>query len=78
MDQAVHRGGETGRVSARDRAGDIRAGDPVEVVHRPDHDVTVALAFRALTREPDLLPRLLAADALPEEDRELVRRRTGA
>ncbi|GAA3441849.1 sulfurase [Planomonospora venezuelensis] len=57
--------------------GDIRAGDPVAVAHRPGHDVTVALAFRALTREPDLLPRLLAADALPEEDRELVRRRTG-
>ncbi|GAT67570.1 sulfurase [Planomonospora sphaerica] len=57
--------------------GDIRGGDPVEIVHRPGHDVTVALAFRALTAEPDLLPRLLAADALPEEDRELVRRRTG-
>ncbi|GGS58433.1 sulfurase [Planobispora rosea] len=55
--------------------GEIRGGDPVEVVHRPDHDVTVALTFRALTREPDLLPRLLVADALPEEDMESVRRR---
>ncbi|MEU8890175.1 MOSC domain-containing protein [Streptomyces sp. NPDC048442] len=58
--------------------GDIRAGDPVEIVHRPGHGVTVALAFRALTREPELLPRLLAADALPGEDMDLVRRRTGA
>jgi MOSC domain-containing protein YiiM len=55
--------------------GQIRGGDPVEIVQRPGHNVTVALAFRALTREPDLLPQLTAADALPEEDKELVRRR---
>lgn len=58
--------------------GTIRAGDPVEIVHRPAHDVTVALSFRAMTREPELLPRLLVADALPEEDRESIRRRTTA
>ncbi|MBV1938569.1 MOSC domain-containing protein [Streptomyces sp. BV286] len=58
--------------------GDIKADDPVEIVHRPDHDVTVALVFRAMTREPELLPRLLIADALPEEDKNLVRRRTTA
>ncbi|GAA2486389.1 MOSC domain-containing protein [Streptomyces thermolineatus] len=58
--------------------GDVRAGDPVEIVHRPDHDVTVALAFRALTREPELRPRLSAAGALPEEDRKPARGRTTA
>ncbi|MFF3172306.1 MOSC domain-containing protein [Streptomyces sp. NPDC057900] len=58
--------------------GEIRAADPVEIVHRPDHDVTVALVFRAMTLEGDLLPRLLVADALPEEEKELVRRRTSA
>ena len=58
--------------------GEIRAADPIEIVHRPDHDVTVALAFRALTNEPDLLPELLVADALPAEDREVIRRRTAA
>jgi MOSC domain-containing protein YiiM len=41
--------------------GEIRAGDPVEIVHRPDHDVTVAMEFRATTTERSLLPRLLAA-----------------
>jgi MOSC domain-containing protein YiiM len=41
--------------------GEIRAGDPVTVVHRPDHDVTVALAFRALTTAPELFPRVLEA-----------------
>ncbi|MEV5330277.1 MOSC domain-containing protein [Nonomuraea sp. NPDC052634] len=58
--------------------GEIRAGDLVEVVHRPAHDVTVELVFRAMTSEPDLLPRLEAADALPEPDRAKARRRIAA
>ncbi|MFF5787791.1 MOSC domain-containing protein [Streptomyces sp. NPDC012693] len=41
--------------------GDIRAGDPVTVVHRPEHDITVALLHRAATAERALLPRTLAA-----------------
>ncbi|MFD5521037.1 MOSC domain-containing protein [Streptomyces sp. NPDC127066] len=41
--------------------GEIRSGDPVEIVHRPGHDVTVAVQFRAATTERKLLPRLLAA-----------------
>ncbi|WP_329234579.1 MOSC domain-containing protein [Actinoallomurus sp. NBC_01490] len=57
--------------------GDVRAGDPIAIVHRPDHDVSVALALRALTREPELLPRLApAGDALHAETRALLRRRT--
>ncbi|MFH8614308.1 MOSC domain-containing protein [Streptomyces sp. NPDC017979] len=45
--------------------GEIRAGDPIEVVHRPDHDVTVSVAFRAQTVERSLLPSLMVAgDAL--------------
>ncbi|MBG0853110.1 MOSC domain-containing protein [Streptomyces spinoverrucosus] len=42
-------------------SGEVRASDPIEIVHRPDHDVTVALQFRAVTTERALLPRLLAA-----------------
>jgi MOSC domain-containing protein YiiM len=57
--------------------GEIQAGDAVEVVHRPGHDVTVAVVFRALTLEPDLLPRLLDIDALPRELRDQAGRRTG-
>ena len=56
--------------------GEIQAGDRIEIVHRPDHDVTIALSFRALTIEPELLPRLLVADALPGELKDLARRRT--
>jgi MOSC domain-containing protein YiiM len=48
--------------------GDVCASDPIEVVLRPPHDVTIGLMFRALTTEPALLPRLLAAgEALPQE-----------
>jgi len=57
-------------------SGPVQAGDPIEIVSRPDHDVTVSVSFRALTIEPDLLPRLLAADALPRELRDLAQRRT--
>jgi MOSC domain-containing protein YiiM len=51
--------------------GHIAVGDPIEVVHRPEHDVTVSLMFRAFTTDRALLPRLLAAaDALPPQERE--------
>jgi MOSC domain-containing protein YiiM len=56
--------------------GLIRAGDPITVVERPDHDVSIGVTFRALTLEPELLPRLLAADALPEKVKDTARRRT--
>ena len=50
--------------------GPIAAGDPIRVTHRPDHDVTIGMVFRALTREPELLPAILAAAAdLPDETR---------
>lgn len=41
--------------------GEIRSGDPVEIVHRPGHDVTVRLDFQASTTRRELLPKLLAA-----------------
>ncbi|MDT0309393.1 MOSC domain-containing protein [Streptomyces sp. DSM 44917] len=43
------------------RPGPVRAGDRVEVVHRPDHEVTSAFLFRALTTAPELRPRVIAA-----------------
>jgi MOSC domain-containing protein YiiM len=56
-------------------SGTVRAGDSIVVVDRPDHDVTIGLVFRALTLEPELLPRLLEAEALPDEIKEQARRR---
>jgi MOSC domain-containing protein YiiM len=59
--------------------GPVRAGDPVTVEHRPAHQVTLGLYFRALTTESGRLRELLAAgDALPAETRELIARRTAA
>ncbi|MFD6494563.1 MOSC domain-containing protein [Streptomyces sp. NPDC059944] len=50
--------------------GEIRAGDAVRIVHRPAHEVTVAVQFRAVTTQRELLPDLLAAgDALHPEAR---------
>jgi len=47
--------------------GSVSAGDPITVVHRPAHDVTIAMMFRALTTDKALQPRLaVAGDALPE------------
>lgn len=53
--------------------GTIRAGDPIEVVHRPAHEVTAALVFRALTTERSLLALVGdAGDDLTHELRETV------
>ncbi|MFJ4875114.1 MOSC domain-containing protein [Streptomyces sp. NPDC088745] len=48
--------------------GTVRAGDAIEVVHRPAHEVTVSVQFRAITLERDLLPGLLAAGAALHPD----------
>jgi MOSC domain-containing protein YiiM len=55
--------------------GAIQAGDAIEVVYTPVHDVTIGLAFRALTAEPELLPLLLAADELPGRTKAKVKTR---
>ncbi|MFF6804654.1 MOSC domain-containing protein [Streptomyces sp. NPDC012616] len=41
--------------------GEIRAGDAVEIVHLPDHEVTARMQFQAVTTHRELLPRTLAA-----------------
>ncbi len=57
------------------RPGTIQAGDPITVLHRPDHDVTVSLYFRSQLTERDLLPQLLTAgEDLPAETRADVKR----
>jgi MOSC domain-containing protein YiiM len=55
------------------RPGLVRAGDPIAIVHRPEHEVTVALMFRAQTREPELLPLLLTTDDVPADARDMAR-----
>jgi MOSC domain-containing protein YiiM len=61
--------GRPGAYLAIAREGELQAGDEVEIVHRPEHDVTVALAIEALLLDrgrlaeleparPDMLPKL--------------------
>jgi len=55
--------------------GQLRAGDRIEVDFRPDHDVTLGLALRALTVERRLIRTLAPAlYALPDRDRPKVAR----
>lgn len=44
--------------------GELGAGDPVELVERPDHGVTVALVSAALVLDPSLRPRAAQAPQL--------------
>ncbi len=49
-------------------AGTISAGDAIDVIHRPPHDVSVAIAFKAITTDRSLLARLrAAAEYLPPD-----------
>jgi MOSC domain-containing protein YiiM len=57
--------------------GDVRGGDAIEVVDRPAHGVTIALAFRAYMTDRDLLPELLAINGLPDDLRATLRQRMG-
>lgn len=54
--------------------GTITAGDPIEVVERRDHDITVGMMFRALTTERSLLPRLLEEPRVPQGARDKAER----
>ncbi len=56
--------------------GSVSGGDSVEVVERPEHGITISFVYRALMLEPDLLPAILEADALPDDVRRLAQRRS--
>jgi len=58
--------------------GDVGAGDRIQVASRPDHGVTVGVAFRALLTEPDLLPLLVDLPDLAEKYRTTAQRRVAA
>ena len=57
--------------------GEVKAGDAVVVVDRPDHGVTIGHAFLAWMTEPSFLPELLEVDGLPDDLREAIERRLG-
>jgi len=60
------------------REGDIGAGDPIEVVTRPEHGVTSALVSRAILGESELLAAAHLAPELPAELREWMAGRAEA
>jgi MOSC domain-containing protein YiiM len=55
--------------------GTVRAGDQIAIDFRPDHGVTVGLVFRARFTDPELLPKLLTAEALSAQLKDYARRR---
>jgi MOSC domain-containing protein YiiM len=55
--------------------GEVSAGDPVEVLARPAHGVTIADAFRAWMTDPARLAGLLEVECLPESLKDDIRRR---
>lgn len=72
--------GRTGAYLAVVTGGEVRRGDVIEVVSRPDHGITVPESFRAFMGDLDAARRVLDAGALtgPDADelREMVERRT--
>jgi MOSC domain-containing protein YiiM len=53
--------------------GELAAGDAVEIVHHPDHEITLALFVEAYEHDRALLPRLLeAGEALPHAWRDWI------
>jgi MOSC domain-containing protein YiiM len=71
--------GATGAYLRVLETGEIGAGDPIEVVHRPDHGITVGQAFRIVTRQQSRLPELVPAlSFLPVKDQPKLAARIAA
>jgi MOSC domain-containing protein YiiM len=69
-------GGSPGAYLRVLQAGMIASGDSIEIIHRPEHEVTIALTFRALTADRQRMPELLeAGDDLDPELRQSALRR---
>ena len=51
-------------------AGVIEPGDPIEVVERPGHDITVTTCFLAVMGDRDLAAEVVAAEVLPPAEQQ--------
>jgi MOSC domain-containing protein YiiM len=67
--------GRTGAYLAVVEPGVVAAGDPVQVVHRPEHDDTVPRVFRAVQGDRAEGEAVLAAGVLHPDDRDWLARR---
>ena len=55
--------------------GPVERGDELEVAERPDHDVTIAMFFKAAMGERELIPKVLEAPSLAPEETAFLRER---
>lgn len=71
--------GATGAYLRVLETGELAAGDGVEIIWRPDHEITTGVAFRALTTERHRLPDLApAVPFLPVKDQPAITQRITA
>ena len=56
-------------------AGEVRAGDPVRILDRPRHGVTIADAFAAPRLHPERIPSILEIEDLPQTLRAALTKR---
>jgi len=66
--------GRPGTYLAIDRAGDVGAGDRIELLDRPGHGVTIGDIERAYHGHPELVPMLVDLEELSEGWRDWARR----
>ena len=70
--------GRTGFYFAVLEEGKVAAGDPITLLHRDEHDITIADIVRLYREDKynvELMRRVIAVDALPEEWREYFQER---
>jgi len=70
--------GRTGFYFAVLEEGKVAAGDPITLLHRDEHDITIADIVRLYREDKynvELMRRVVAVDALPEEWREYFQER---
>jgi MOSC domain-containing protein YiiM len=67
--------GRPGTYCAIEQPGEVGAGDTIDVVHRPDHGLTVGTVERAYHGSTEALPLLADLEDLSESWRDWARRR---
>jgi MOSC domain-containing protein YiiM len=65
--------GRSGAYLAVVTGGTVRPGDPIEVVHRPDHDVDVPTTFRAVLGDLDAAEHVVRVGCWPEDELDYLR-----
>jgi MOSC domain-containing protein YiiM len=71
--------GHVGTYVAVAQRGEVGAGDAIEVLHRPNHGITIRELFRAVVDgDRDVLRRIAELDELHEVERDKLRRRLRA